>query len=117
MLEKRFIIENLQKTYCYRCGTSLEGAKLITISEAPIALVAHAVCAICKAESMVTITPTGSGSVPVQSDLNGEEFKKFIGAKAVSYDELLDLHLALKKKNIWSLLAKKEKKPANKRKA
>ena len=117
MLEKRFIIENLQKTFCYKCGTSLEGAKLITITEAPIALVAHAVCAICKAESMITITPTGSGSVPVQSDLTGEEFKKFIGAKAVSYDELLDLHLALKKKDIWNLLAKKEKKSVSKQKA
>lgn len=109
MLEKKFILENLQKTYCYRCGTSLEGAKLITITEAPIALVAHAVCSICKAESMITITMAGSGIVPVQSDLTGEEFKKFIGAKAVSYDELLDVHLALKKKSIWKLLVKKDK--------
>lgn len=114
MMEKKFILENLQKTYCYRCGTSLEGAKLVTITEAPIALVAHAVCNICKAESMITITPAGSGIVPVQSDLTGEEFKKFIGAKAVSYDELLDLHIALKKKNIWKLLAKKDKKSAKK---
>ena len=117
MLEKKFILENLQKTYCYRCGTSLEGAKLITITEAPIAMVAHAVCTICKAESMITITPAGSGIVPVQSDLSGEEFKKFIGAKAVSYDELLDLHLVLKKKKVWNLLAKKDKKSVKQSKA
>jgi hypothetical protein len=117
MLEKKFILENLQKSYCYRCGTSLEGAKLVTITEAPIALVAHAVCNICKAESMITITPAGSGIVPVQSDLTGEEFKRFIGARAVSYDELLDLHTTLKKRNIWNLLVKKEKKSVNKSKA
>ena len=117
MIEKKFILENLQKSSCYRCGTSLEGAKLVTITEAPIALVAHAVCVICKAESMITITPTGSGVVPVQSDLTGEEFKKFIGVKAVSYDELLDIHLALKKKNIWSLLVKKDKKSEKQSKA
>ena len=38
------------------------------------------------------------------------EFKKFIGAKNVSYDEVLDLHIALKKETIWNLLQKKEKK-------
>jgi hypothetical protein len=116
MLEKKFILENLQRATCYKCGTSLEGAKLVTITEAPIALVAHAVCPICKAESMITITPTGSGVVPVQSDLTGTEFKKFIGAKAVSYDDILDLHTALKKKNIWNLLAKKENKQEKKSK-
>ncbi len=117
MLEKKYILENLQKTNCYKCGTSLEGAKVVTITEAPVALVAHAVCAICKAESMVTITPAGSGAVPVQSDLTGEEFKKFMGAKAVSYDELLDVHLILKKKNLWNLLDKKDKKSAKQSKA
>lgn len=110
MIEKQVIIENLQKTYCYRCGASLEGAKLVPITDAPLAFIAHAVCGVCKAESMLTITPAGSGIVPVQSDLTGEEYKKFMGAKAVSYDEILDLHLALKKKSIWKLLDKKDKK-------
>jgi len=114
MLEKKFILENLEKATCYKCGTSLEGAKLVTITEAPIAVVAHAVCPICKAESMITITPTGSGIVPVQSDLTGQEFKKFVGSNAVSYDDLLDLHAALKKQNIWSLLVQKEKKQVKK---
>ena len=117
MLEKKFIAENLQKTFCYRCGASLEGAKLVTITEAPIAFIAHAVCPICSAESMLTITPAGSGIVPIQSDLTGSEFKKFIGQKAVSYDELLDLHVALKKENIWNLLQKKEQKSEKHQKA
>lgn len=85
------------------------GAKFVPITEAPVAWVAYAVCPTCEAESMVTITPTGNGIVPVQSDLAGWEFKKFLGAKPVSLDEILDLHSALKKENIWSLLQKKEK--------
>lgn len=115
---EKFIQENLQKTHCYRCGTSLERAEIVPISnEGSTAWVAHAVCPNCKAESMVTITPTGNGIVPVQSDLKGTEFKKFVGIKSVSYDEVLDLHLALKKERIWSLLQKKEKNLENRRKA
>lgn len=115
---EKFILENLQRTFCYKCGASLETAEIVPISnEASVAWVAHAVCPKCKAESMVTITPAGSGTVQVQSDLTGSEFKKFIGAKNVSYDEVLDLHIALKKETIWNLLQKKEKKQENKLKA
>lgn len=110
MFEKKYIAENLQKTYCYKCGSSLEGAELVPISEAPVALVAHAVCPICRAESMITITPAGSGSLPVVSDLTGEEFGKYLGTKAVGYDDVLNLHAALKKESLWNLLQKKDKK-------
>ncbi len=104
MQETNFIKEYLQKTYCYKCGSSLEGAKLETITEAPIAFVAHAICSKCQAESMVTITSAGGGATPLISDLNVTEFKKFIGAKSVSYDELIDLHKELTKNNICNLL-------------
>lgn len=109
MLESKFLKENLQKALCPKCGTSLEGAKVVTVSEAPIVFVAHAVCNVCKAESMITITPAGSGIISVKSDLTGEEYKKFIGKRAVSYDDVINLHNSLKKKNIWNLLQKKEK--------
>jgi hypothetical protein len=109
MLEKKLIIENLQRFYCHKCGASLEHASLVPVNEASASLVAHAVCPSCKAESMVTITPMGSGIMPVQSDLVGSEFKKFITARAVNYDELLEIHEALKIENIWNLLDKKEK--------
>src|SRR5258708_1162434 len=103
MLEQKYIKEHLEKTLCYKCGSSLEGAKLTSITDAPVVLIAHAVCPKCQAESMVTITSTGSGSIPVISDLHGEEMKKFIGIKSTSYDELLRLHKLLEKKDIWSL--------------
>ncbi|OGC39065.1 hypothetical protein A3K42_00625 [candidate division WWE3 bacterium RBG_13_37_7] len=109
MLEKKLITDSLQKTQCPKCGASLDGANLVTVSEAATLFVAHAVCAVCKAESVVTITPGGSGSISVQTDLLSYEFKKFIAAKAITYDDVLNLHVALKKENIWSLLAKKDK--------
>jgi hypothetical protein len=117
MLARNFITKNLQKTRCYKCGKSLETARFVEIANAPIAWIAHAVCPTCKAESMVTITPSGNGIVPIQSDLTGFEIKKFIGVKSVSYDELLELHLALKKETIWNLLQKKEKNSEKKTKA
>lgn len=117
MLEKRLIKEHLEKTFCHKCGSSLGGAKLVPISEAPISLVAHAVCPKCQAESMITITQTGSGIMPITSDLGSGEIKKFIGMRSVSYDDLMELHLELKKKNIWKLLQKKEKSSVKKRKA
>ena len=109
MLENDYIKEYLQKTNCHRCSRTLESAKLETITEAQMALVAHAVCKTCQAESMVTITASGGSITPLISDLNVTEFKKFLGAKSVSYDELLELHKLLSKKDLWNLLDKKEK--------
>jgi hypothetical protein len=114
MLEKKFITESLQKTRCYKCGSTMERAKIIPITEAPLALVAHTVCATCQAEGMLTITPVGSGLMPIKSDLKGDEVKKFIDAKAVSYQELLDLHTTIKKEGIWKLLDKKDSKKEKK---
>jgi len=108
MLEKKFIKENLEKTFCYKCGTSLANAKVSPITEASIVVIAHAVCTKCQAESMITITSNGSGSVPHISDMGSEEIKKFIRLKPVTYDEIIDLHLALKKENIWKLMHKKD---------
>lgn len=116
MLEKHFIKEHLAKTLCHKCGASLETAKLTTISEVPVALVAHAKCVNCQAESMITITLAGSGIMPVISDLTGQEIKKFIGAKSISYDELLDLHKMLQKNSICKLMQKKEQNSEKKQK-
>lgn len=108
MIETKNLKENLQSTTCYKCGFSLEDAKLIPISEAPLALIAHAVCSKCRAESMLTITAVGNGVIPLVSDLKGEEIKKFLGTKSVSFDELLDLHEMLEKESLWNLLHKPE---------
>lgn len=114
MIEKRLINEQLSKTICYKCGKSLEGAELTTISQMPVALIAHVTCPKCQAESMVTITLSGSGSVPIVSDLTASEIKKFLMAKPVDYVDLLNLHKKLQKKSICKLLQQKEPKKVKK---
>ncbi|EKD99580.1 MAG: hypothetical protein ACD_22C00230G0004 [uncultured bacterium] len=114
MLEQKLIKEHLQRFVCYKCGGSLEQAKLMTISDAPVAFVVAAVCPKCQSESVLTITAAGSGAMPLISDLSAEEIKKFMIEKSVTYDDLFSLHKLLEKKAIWNLLHKKEKNLENK---
>ena len=109
MIQKQAIKEHLSKTFCYKCGISLEGAKLVPISNAPVALIAHAVCPNCQAQSMITFTAGGSGAMPITSDLYGEEIKKFMTCKQITIDDVLKMHEILKKEKLWNLLHKKEK--------
>ena len=109
MVEKQYIQEHLAKTFCYKCGMSLNGANVVPISEIPVAIIAHVTCLKCNAESIITVTMSGVGIMPIVSDLMGGELRKFVGAKNVSYDELLDLHQILKRKNLWNLLRIQEK--------
>jgi uncharacterized protein (UPF0212 family) len=105
-MEERHINEHLAKTNCYKCGTSLQGAKLTPISTFSVAMVAYTTCPNCQAESLLTITMAGSGLMPLVSDLRVEEVKEFIKKGPVSYKELFELHNKLKKNNIWKLLQK-----------
>ncbi len=108
------INEHLAKALCYKCGASLEGAKIAPISRVPVALIAHTTCPKCSAESIITITLAGSGIMPLISDLKGKEVEKFLGKSPTSYEELFQLHSLLKGKNIWKLLQKKEPIKVNK---
>lgn len=110
-------IKNLGKVSCYNCGATLEKAQLIVVTETPLALVAHATCPECDAQSMVTVTPSGIGSVPLVSDLEPNEIKKFINMELISYDEILELHKKLKKTTICNLMQQKERRLVKKQKA
>lgn len=116
MLEQRYIKEHLEKAVCYKCGSSLVNAKLMTISEAPLVFLAHAICPACQGQSMVTITALGSGTIPLVSDLKVDEIKKFMFEKSITFDEVLNLHKKLEKTSIWKLLHKKDKKQERKSK-
>jgi len=118
MIENKVVLKQLQKARCYKCGASLEHAEIVPITSSAIGWVGHAICPACKAESMITITQGGAtGIMPVQSDLTGIEYKKFVGIRAVNNDDVLKLHQILKKESIWNLLGKKDKSSGKKRKA
>lgn len=108
MLEHTHLKTFLSKAYCRRCGTSLDTADLVPISEMPLGLVAHAVCISCKSENMVTITTLGAGVLPLTSDLSAKELKRFVHLDNVSYEDVLALHKKLRKDSICKLLQKKE---------
>lgn len=114
MLQREYVKSQLAKSKCHTCGESLEGGMFSPLSEVPLATIAHVVCPKCHAQSMVTVTMVGSGVTAVASDLKFEEVSKFVDLKALTYDEILDLHQVLKKENIWNLLQKKENKKAKK---
>jgi hypothetical protein len=116
MLESKVIKEHLLRAVCYKCGGSLEHAKLFTISDAPMVFMAHTVCPKCNSESVFTITAAGSGTMPLISDLTGEEITKFAFDCNVNYDDLFDLYKKLMKKSLWNLLRKKEKNSVKKHK-
>ena len=107
-MDKKTVNEHLIKTFCYKCGKSLDGARIVPISEMPIAITAHVTCPNCKAESMVTITLAGSGVLPVVTDLIPTEIKDFFGQREVTTDDILDLHIIIKKGQLWNLLQPKE---------
>ncbi|MEK7595282.1 MAG: hypothetical protein AAB443_01645 [Patescibacteria group bacterium] len=107
-MDKKIVKEHLIKTFCYRCGSSLEGASIVPINEIPLAMTAHITCPNCKAESMVTITTGGAGVFPVTTDLTADEIKNFLGADSLTTNDLLELHSLIKKDTLWNLLQKKE---------
>lgn len=99
---------HLSKTLCPKCGSSLDTAKLVPITEMPVGILAHAVCIKCKSENMVRITSMGAGVMPLISDLQGREVKKFINTGNVTFEEVIELHKKLSKESICNLLQKKE---------
>lgn len=106
--ENKIVIENLHRAACPKCQKPLGNAEIYTVSQAPASLIAHATCANCKTASMITVTTAGTGLTPITSDLGGMEFKKFMSANAISFEEILGLHKTLKEKSIWKLLQRKE---------
>lgn len=107
-MDKKTIKERLIKTICYKCGASLDGANVVPISELPIALTAHVTCKHCQAESMVTITLNGVGTLPVVTDLKPEEIKDFFGQTPVTASDVLEVHKLAKQRKLWNLLQKRE---------
>ncbi|MBI2414727.1 hypothetical protein HYV31_02720 [candidate division WWE3 bacterium] len=104
MIEDKQINEQLAKSNCYKCGESLNGAKMTTIGKLPAAVIAHTVCPNCQAESIITLTLAGSGIMPLISDLGPSEMQKFATNKPTSYDDLFKLHDIVKKGKLWKLL-------------
>jgi hypothetical protein len=98
--QKQYFIDTIAK-FCDKCGKSYSINDVEIIQETPISSIIHFSCSNCKASHIATfIKPMGvSNRVPVNTDLEVEEIKKFASRKETSVDEILELYLYLKNKS------------------
>lgn len=95
-MDKKAILE-IAAMYCDRCGNRYEESSLEIIKEMPGGILVLLVCSRCKATHMVSVaTNRGVGSrVMINTDLSLNEIKTSQIGKAISSNELIDLHSAL----------------------
>jgi hypothetical protein len=98
--QKQYFIDTIAK-FCDKCGKPYSIDDVEIIQETPISSIIHFSCSNCKASHIATfLKPMGvSNRVPVNTDLEVEEIKKFANRKETSVDEILELYLYLKNKS------------------
>ena len=98
--QKQFFIDTIAK-FCAKCVSASSIGDLDIIQENPISSIIHFSCSNCKASHIATfLKPMGMSSrVPVNTDLEIDEIKKFAKMNETSTDEILDLYLYLKDNN------------------
>jgi hypothetical protein len=98
--QKQYFIDTIAK-FCDKCGNPYSIGDLEIIQETPISSIIHFGCSNCKASHIATfLKPMGmSNRVPINTDLEVEEIKKFAKMEETSTDEILQLYLYLKSKN------------------
>jgi ubiquitin C-terminal hydrolase len=108
MLKKEFIKQQLSKGKCYKCGNGLLEANQENLNSTPTASIMHLKCKNCQANSVVTVTFTGLSVIPLITDLETKEIKRFSTKEPLENKDLINLHKKLRKKDIWNLLQIKE---------
>jgi hypothetical protein len=95
--QKQYFIDTIAK-FCDKCGNAYSIGDLEIIQENPISSIIHFSCSNCKASHIATfIKPMGvSNRVPVNTDLEVEEIKKFAQKPETTTEEILELYLYLK---------------------
>ncbi len=95
---KQFFIDSIAR-FCDKCGTPYILDDINIVQNTGTTTIIHFSCHNCKAKNIATfISPLGvSQRVPVSTDLESEEIKKFITKKEITPEELLELHKSLKK--------------------
>lgn len=98
--QKQFFIDTIAK-FCDKCGSAYSVDDLEIIQDTPISSIIHFSCSSCKASHIATfLKPMGMSSrVPVNTDLEISEIKKFAKRNETSAEEILELYLYLKANN------------------
>jgi hypothetical protein len=95
--QKQYFIDTIAK-FCDKCGNAYSIGDLEIIHETPISSIIHFSCSNCKASHIATFfKPMGiSNRVPINTDLEIEEIKKFAKKEETSTEEILQIYRFLK---------------------
>ena len=99
--KKQFFIDVIAK-FCDKCGSPYSKIDLEIIQDTNISSIIHFSCSNCKSNHIATyFKPIGiSNRMPINTDLDVEEIGKFATMKETSVEEILDLYLYLKEKEM-----------------
>lgn len=99
--QKQYFIDLIAK-FCDKCGIAYSINDLEIIQETPVSSIIHFSCKNCKASHIATfLKPMGiSNRVPINTDLNIDEIGKFSRREEISTEEILDIYLYLKERDL-----------------
>ncbi len=99
--QKQIFLENVAR-YCDKCGKPYDINDVEILQQNNYSVIIHFSCKNCKARHLATfIKPLGvSSRMPVNTDLSIDEIAGFASKRAISTNEVLDVHDALKSKDV-----------------
>jgi hypothetical protein len=97
--QRKFFLENVAK-FCDKCGQPYNLDDVQIIQEQSSSAIIHFSCKNCKSSSIANlVSPMGFVTrIPVNSDLNINEFPTFSSKDTVSLDDILEVYLQFEKK-------------------
>lgn len=90
---KQFFIDSIAR-FCDKCGTPYTVDDLNIVQNTGMSTIIHFSCKNCKSKHIATlVSPLGMAQrMPVNTDLNVNEFDKFISKSEIQPQELLDVY-------------------------
>lgn len=99
--QKQVFLENVAR-YCDKCGKPYDINDVEILQQNNYSVIIHFSCKNCKARHLATfIKPLGvSSRMPVNTDLSIDEIADFASKRAISTNDVLDVHDTLKNKDV-----------------
>lgn len=88
------LVRELLAKYCDECGTNYQKDDVRIVQRDNNAVLTHLSCKNCGKTHLATIIkPLGvSSRIPIKTDLQPHEIKKFAGRRSISSDDILDIY-------------------------
>lgn len=86
---------------CPTCSNRFKDGEIAAVNQSDTVTLVHADCSSCQSSVFMTLVRGQAGTVTnvaVLTDLTKKDFEKFSSLKAITLDDVLELHKALKSK-------------------